>query len=139
MKSVQNWDEAKFLVKDGITDIKRDGKNTHGEAYEYKFDAGFLPANATKGIWEFFDKLKNGENPWKTNSQNTPIHVLGSFNLSIRVNANGTTATVCIYDAKTVKSFSDGNAGKNSNRSRKDYYILPLTTTYQRYLWNIKL
>ncbi len=46
-----------------------------------------------------------GENPWKNNSQNSPIHVLGSFSMSVRVNANGTTATVCVYDSRTFRSF----------------------------------
>lgn len=49
--------------------------------------------------------------------------MLGSFNLSLRVNANGTTATVCIYDSKTFKSFSDGNASENANKKRKEYYV----------------
>lgn len=80
-----------------------------------------------------------GENPWKNNSQNSPIHVLGSFSMSVRVNANGTTATVCVYDSKTFRSFSDGNAGAERNRTRSNALITPLTNTYQRYLWNIPL
>jgi len=56
----------------------------------------------------------------------------------MRVNANGTTATIAIYDTKIFKSFTDGNAGGETNRRRdEDKMINVLTTTYQRYIFNI--
>ena len=117
--------------------MKADGNFTPGEVALRVFSAGNLPTNIKKGLGEAWDKIKNGENPWKDNSQNSPIHVLGSFTMT--VNANGTTATVCIYDSKTFKSFSDGNASDKTNKSRSSSDNKILTNTYQRYLWNVNL
>ena len=62
-----------------------------------------------------------------------------STGLSLRVNADGKSVTACVYDSKTFKSFSDNTADGMSNRPRKGSNFTPLTNTYQRYLWNIKL
>lgn len=122
-----------------INEVKKDGKVNPGEAYVATFTAGTLAYNVGKGILEATEKIIEGKNPWKDNSQNSPIHVLGSFKISIRVNANGTTATICVYDSKIFNSFSDGKAGKDSDKKRKDYILPQLTNTYQRYLWNVNL
>jgi RHS repeat-associated protein len=139
LKSVQNWAEVKSLVSTLTNLVYEDGKAMPGEAYVLSFRAGTLTYNAYKGLSEAWDKFKKGEDPWKDNSQNSPIHVIGSFSISIRVNANGTTATISVYDSKTFKSFSDGKASEDSNRKRKDYFVPVLTNTYQRYIWNINL
>ena len=123
-----------FVMEDNADD-----KIKPGEAVSRSFSAGNLPTNIKKGLGEAWEKIKKFEDPWEDNSQNSPIHVLGSFNLSVRVNANGTTATVCIYDSKKFKSFSDGNASQDANRNRKDSNFKILTSTYQRYLWDIKI
>ncbi|OWP74016.1 RHS repeat domain-containing protein, partial [Flavobacterium oreochromis] len=139
LTSVKQWREVQKLLKSSIEELKADSKLTPGEVAYRSFRPGNLPENIKKGIKEAWDKIKNGENPWENNSQNSPIHVLGSFNMSVRVNANGTTATVCIYDSKTFKSLSDGNASEDNNKSRKDKKYKFLTNTYQRYLWNVNL
>jgi len=139
LESVKNWAEVKSLVSNLVNDVYGDGKAYPGEAYARTFSAGNLPYNIFKGFQEGMEKIQNGENPWKGNSQNSPIHIIGSFNISIRVNANGTSATISVYDSKTFKSASDGNAGSNSNRAKKDYFLPYLTNTYQRYVWNINL
>ena len=139
LESVKNWDVLKGLINSAVNEIKSDGKIKPGEAVSRSFSAGNLPTNIKKGLGEAWEKIKKFEDPWEDNSQNSPIHVLGSFNLSVRVNANGTTATVCIYDSKTFKSFSDGNASQDANRNRKDSNFKILTSTYQRYLWDIKI
>lgn len=139
LQSVQDWNVVKTLVQSGLEEISSDGKWVPGEVAYRQFRPGNLPTNIKKGLTEAWEKIKNGEDPWMDNSQNTPIHVLGSFNLSVRVNANGTTATVCIYDSKTFRSFSDGNASDKANRSRKDSEEKYLTNTYQRYLWNVNI
>jgi len=139
LTSVQNWKEVKDRIASSLVELKADGKLVPGEAVARTFSAGSLPSNIKKGIVEAWDKLWKGENPWKDNSQNSPIHVIGSFRMTVRVNANGTTATVAVYDSKTFKSFSDNNAGSGANKSRKDSESKALTTTYQRYIWNINL
>lgn len=139
LKSVQNWEVVKGLIKSSVDEIGKDGKFVPGEVAFRSFRAGSLPSNIKKGIVEYFKKLFQGEDGWENNSQNSPIHVLGSFNISVRVNANGTTATVCVYDSKTFKSFSDGNASSKSNTKRGEALNPALTNTYQRYLWNIEL
>jgi hypothetical protein len=139
LNSVKNWDVVKNLVNSSVTELKDDGKLIPGEVAYREFRPGNLPTNIKKGISEAWDKITNGENPWKNNSQNSPIHVIGSFNLTVRINANGTMATVCVYDSKTFKSFSDGNASTKTNRSRGKSKNKAFTNSYQRYLWNINL
>lgn len=139
LNSVQNWKEVQNLVSSSIAELKADGKFLPGEVAFRSFSAGILKTNIKKGMREAWDKIKEGENPWKDNSQNSPIHVIGSFNITVRVNANGTTATVAIYDTKTFKSLTDNKAGSDSNKERKDSKVKMLTNTYQRYIWNINL
>ncbi len=138
LKSVQNWKVVIDKQLELFKEIYSDGKYTPGEAAVKTFKAGNLPSNIKKSYYEFFERIVNGENP-SNNILNTPINVIGSFNISMRVNANGTTATVCIYDSKTFKSFSDGNASDKSNKKRPNAGYKFLTNTYQRYLWNIDL
>ena len=139
LTSVKQWREVQKLLRSSIEELKADSKLTPGEVSYREFRPGNLPNNIKKGVKEAWEKIKNGEDPWANNSQNSPIHVLGSFNMSVRVNANGTTATVCIYDSKTFKSFSDGNSNEKNNKERKNSKHKFLTNTFQRYLWNINL
>ncbi|MFY0254669.1 RHS repeat-associated core domain-containing protein [Chitinophaga sp. 30R24] len=137
LASVQNWAEVRSKLSYLVDLVMLDGKAVPGEAYVASFRPGSLLKNVKKGVGEAWGKIKQFEDPWRDNSQNSPIHVLGSFSISIRVNANGTTATICVYDSKTTSSFSDNKAGGNVNRGRQGSHFLPLTSTYQRYLWNI--
>lgn len=140
LKSVQEWKEVKKLAAEAVQEITADGKWSPGDFAIRSFNAGSLPSNIKKGLWEGLVSYLKGEDPWKNNSQNSPIHVIGSFALSVRVNANGTTATVCVYDRKSFKSLSDNRTDASSNRTRKEVMITPaMTNTYQRYLWNIDL
>jgi LysM repeat protein len=140
LKSVQQWKEVKKLAAEAVQEITADGKWSAGDVAIRSFKAGSLPSNIKNGLWEGLVAYVKGEDPWKDNSQNSPIHVIGSFTLSVRVNANGTTATVCVYDRKSLKSLSDNRADASSNRSRKQVMIIPsMTNTYQRYLWNMDL
>lgn len=127
------------LVESSLNELLVDGKWAPGDVAYRQFRPGNLPSNIKKGIKEAWDSWRKGEDPWENNSQNSPIHVLGSFNLSVRINADGTTATVCIYDSKTFKSFSDGNLDEEKNRKRNKEKYKYLTNTYQRYIWNVKL
>ncbi|CAF3415858.1 unnamed protein product [Rotaria socialis] len=138
LKSVQNWKEVKKKVNELINMASDDGRLIPGEAYSLPFSPGDLPSNIKKGFKEAWEKVKNGENPWKDNSQNSPIHIIGSFSISLRVNSDGQTATVCVYDSKTFNSFTD-NKTNGGNRGRNSSTLPMLTSTYQRYLWNINL
>lgn len=137
LKSVQNWDEVKTRVRLGIDVIKSDGAINPGETYYSECRPGDLPSNIQKGLKEGWEKLKKLENPLRGNSQNSPIHVLGSFNFSLRVNADGKTVTACVYDSKTFGSFTDNKGG--SNKPRNKGQGTPFGNTYQRYIWTIKL
>ena len=140
LKSVQGWSEVKTRVDEALGEIMKDGRGTPGEHVVIPFSAESLPTNIKKSIWEAFVSKLKGEDPWENNRMNSPINVLGSFTLSVRVNANGTTATVCVYDSKTATSGSDNRIDNKWNRSRKNVMITPaLTTTYQRYLWNVNI
>jgi len=139
LESVKNWAEVSTRVDELVKRVFADGKAHPGEAYSNVFEAGSLSMNVVKGILEAMDDYNQGKDIWKNNSQNSPIHVIGSFGISIRVNANGTTATIAVYDRKSIGSFSDNKLDENSNRKRKDYPMPYLTNTYQRYLWNISL
>jgi len=137
LRSVQNWNVVQSMVQSGVGRLKYNGKP--GDFTVMNYRPGNLPTNIKKGLSEAIESIAKGEDPWKNNSQNSPIHVLGSFNMTIRINANGTTATVCIYDSKTFSSFSDNNAGSESNKARGKSDNKYLTNTYQRYLWNVNL
>lgn len=139
LTSVQNWPEVKNRITELTEKVMANGIVTPGEAYAVPFSAGSLWFNVKKGLKEAFIDALHGRDPWENNSQNTPIHVLGSFTISLRVNADGTSATVCVYDSKTFSSLSDNLFGKEINRTRSDSWLPPLTNTYQRYLWNIPL
>jgi hypothetical protein len=69
----------------------------------------------------------------------SPQHVIGSFNLSMRVTNKG-TVRICIYDSKTISSMSDAIFGKRANiknKSKQGRTIL--STQYQRFIWDVFL
>ena len=139
LKSIQKWKEVQKLVDRLMSRIDKDGIATPGEMYSDIFKAGSLWKNVKQGGQEAIEAISKIESPWQNNSQNSPIHVIGSFTLSLRVNSDGKTVTACVYDSKTFKSLSDNKADGTSNRPRKGSNFTPLTNTYQRYIWNIKL
>ncbi|WP_452223472.1 RHS repeat-associated core domain-containing protein [Lacinutrix chionoecetis] len=140
LESVKNWKEVDDRVTSGILELKS-GEMFPGKSVTRSFQAGSLASNMKKGLNEAWEKIKKWENPLEDNSQNSPIHILGSFNMSIRINANGTSATVTVYDSKTLKSGLDNQSEKAKNRPRgvNDDLGDILTNTYQRYIWNIDL
>ena len=139
LRTVQKWRVVQGLVEHGIRMIKGNGNWKPGDFVYTEFRPGDLPSNILKGVGEAWDDIKNGRDPWASNSLNSPIHVIGSFNMTIRVNANGTTATVCIYDSKTLKSATDNNASDDVNKNRQKSGDNYFTNTYQRYIWNVTL
>ena len=56
----------------------------------------------------------------------------------MRVNADGRSATVAVYDSKTNSSFSDHKLGVSSDRARDPSKSGNqfLTTQYFRFIWN---
>lgn len=65
----------------------------------------------------------------------SPVHYIGSFRFSMRMNADGRTATATVYDYKSAKSMFDNKFGDWVNKEDGG----ALTTTYQRYIWTVTI
>jgi hypothetical protein len=93
-----------------------------GEAYS----ASYSPGN----IRTFLGRVLKGQEKLVS-----PVHIIGSFSFSARVNAHGQTMTLALYDSKTISSLSDNKLGKNANRARDNSNPKPFTTQYFRFIW----
>ena len=128
MDALRSWDKVENLTNQGAMELWKDGKLTPGETFTGTYRSPNIPTwlhNQTND--KFADKKFF-----------TPQHVIGSFNLTMRVNADGYTTTICIYDAKTISSMSDGIFGKSSNSSNSSKNgRTPLSTQYQRFIWDV--
>lgn len=125
MNSVQNWKPIKDKVTQGLLNNISDGKASSGETFVSSYSSG----NIKKWVKDNWNKPGN----WIL-----PVHVLGSIAITVRVNGDGESFTVSVYDSKTMSSFSDNNLGSDSNKERGDGNKA-MTTTYQRYIWTEKL
>ncbi|WP_408042687.1 hypothetical protein [Tenacibaculum litopenaei] len=125
LNSVQNWKPIKDKVTQGLLNNISDGKASSGET----FVSSYSPGNIKKWAKDNWNKPGN----WIL-----PVHVLGSIAITVRVNGDGESFTVSVYDSKTMSSFSDNNLGSDSNKERGDGNKA-MTTTYQRYIWTEKL
>ena len=76
-------------------------------------------------------------NPYK-NAFFSAENVLGSFGFSMRVNPGGKSFTVTVYDSKTIESITD-HLMFNMNVKRTPESSSILSTTYQRYIWNVNV
>lgn len=133
-EQVQNWDEVQLLVSDAKSELIKRGCNP-GDVAETgrgkKIDA--LPIYVAKSALQNAKGLVGFHND--ANTFWSPVHVLGSFALSMRVNADGQTATVAVYDSKTISSLSDNILGSDANNTNGR----ALESTYHRYVWTIRL
>ncbi|WP_428661354.1 DUF6443 domain-containing protein [Runella sp.] len=125
LESVRNWDKVKDLVSAGTTALTADGKLSKGETFSGSYSPGSLMS--------YLGRVLIGEEKLVS-----PVHVVGSFGFSMRVNADGNTATIAVYDSKTNSSFSDHKLGTSSDRARDPSKSgnQPLTTQYFRFIWN---
>jgi RHS repeat-associated protein len=124
LESVQKWDKVKYLVSEGTTALTADGKLSKGETFTGSYSPGSLMS--------YLGRALKGEEKLVS-----PVHIVGSFGFSMRVNADGNTATIAVYDSKTNSSFSDHKLGTSSDRTRDPSKSgnQPLTTQYFRFIW----
>lgn len=122
---MKSWKPVSDRVSQGIAQVISDGKATPGET----FSTSYSPGNLKNWLGNNWSKPKN----WFS-----PVHVLGSISITVRVNADGKSITVSVYDSKTLRSLSDNNLSKSSNQNRGGKNKA-LGNTYQRYIWNESL
>ena len=124
LESVKNMESVKDLTYIAYKTLAREDRLKPGETFVGSYSPGSLSSwtkRAVKGEEDIF----------------SPIHILGSFNFTARVNADGKSFTFAIYDSKTLKSAVDNKMGSTLNRPRLKYdpYINMGANTYQRYIW----
>ena len=138
LEQLRNWDEVQILVKQAKDSLNKIGaipgdaivipkqmtplfglnpfKTYTAESFWNKTKAAFGYPNEARDFW-------------------SPVHIIGSFSLSMRVNASGQTATVAVYDSKSVSSLSDNKLSPSLSTKIGE----TIETTYQRYVWTIRL
>ena len=125
MDALRSWDKVSELTAKGSMELWKDGKLTPGETFVGSYQSPNIKKWAKKW-WDGEEKF------W------TPQHVIGSFNLTMRVNADGYTTTICIYDSKTISSLSDNyfkQGANNNNSSQKGR--TSFSTQYIRFIWDV--
>lgn len=125
LESIQGWDKVTDLISRGIEALNADGKLTPGETFKDSYSPGTLASYMKRALKGEEDLI-------------SPVHIIGSFNLTMRVNADKKSVTIAVYDSKTISSFSDNKLDKSSNRSwdNSKKNNQPLTTQYFRFIWN---
>lgn len=124
LKSVRLWSKVANLFSQGMDKIGEDNKFTPGETFSGNYSVGGLIPYMIKAA-----KMKE--------EAGGPVNPIGSFGFSMRVNADGKSITVAVYDSKTLSSFSDHILGdsKNVNRDKSKPGNQPFTTQYFRFIW----
>ena len=123
LKSVQNWTPVKTGVNQGFQSIKEDGRISPGEVYSYSYSPGNI-LDWAKRAWQGKEDVVS------------PVHVIGSFNMTVRVNADGNSVTITVYDSKTLESGLDNRLEDIGRpRTEDDRYRNLGTNTFQRYIW----
>jgi LysM repeat protein len=137
LNMVQTSPVVRNLVGLGIQDLLADGKLVPRKVVIRTYAIGKIYQNNGRRI--FMESIKRGlglddnENRGFYGAEN----ILGSFDISMRVKADGYSIAICVYDSKTIRSFSDGNTPTTLRK-------LPMTkmrmsSTYQRYIWDMVL
>jgi len=129
LESIQGWDKVTELISRGTEALSADGKLQPGETFIGSYSPGSLASYMKRALQGEEDLV-------------SPVHIIGSFNLTMRVNADKISATIAVYDSKTISSMSDNKLDRSSNRTwdatKKDSNQ-PLTTQYFRFIWNQQL
>ncbi|OWP82669.1 hypothetical protein BWK59_14625 [Flavobacterium davisii] len=133
IKSLASWSEVKLRIDIGKKHLAN-GNKLYTSSYSAPTLLNYTAGKVVEKISNEFFNLAYGTDI-KTEKYFTPIHVLGSFSFSMRLNGDGKTATVAIFDSKTISSFSDNKLDKSNNKSDDG----ALSSTYQRYIWTINL
>lgn len=137
MSMVMTSNPVRKLVEEGTSALLKDGKLTPGEVFTKSYSIGKLYGkNGLRILYEQYQQKM-----FKEQSDNKGLYgaegILGSFDLSMRVKADGYTIVICVYDSKTIRSATDGIFGLSNRRFVGN--SLPLQTIYERYMWNFIL
>jgi len=133
---IADWDVVQDLVEEGRKVLIKNNCKP-GTVYENGYRP--LPILALKNGYiqeNLTNKIKRellNDTSVKNRDFFSPVHYIGSFGFSMRMNADGVTATVAVYDTNSIASLTDNKLGKNSNNNGSNTRILE--TTYQRYIW----
>jgi len=133
---IANWDVVQDLIEEGKNTLRR---NNYKPGTVYKQLSKATPILSLKNGYiqeNLRDKFKReilNDKTAKNRDFFSPIHYIGSFGFSMRMNADGITATVAVYDSKTIGSLTDNKLESNSNNENSNTRILQ--STYQRYIW----
>jgi RHS repeat-associated protein len=129
IESLKKWDVIKLFTSQAMSKFNEDGIIQGGESFSSNYSPGAL----------FFTYLKRMFK--REVCVVCPVHAIGSFGFSARVNADEESITYCIYDWKTVSSLTDGILGNrfNPRRNNNKNGIQPFTTQYIRFIWTSKL
>ena len=133
LEKIKNWDAVKTFAWDAEKQIFKNSKNgklTIGETYENTYH----PPGG--GIVGYMKKALFGDQ-----KINSPVHVIGSFNFSARVNADGKSMTISVYDSKTISSGTDNQFKgiHNKQRDRSNPDSQPIVNQYIRFIWTQEL
>ncbi len=142
MDNLRAWEQVSKLTGEGTRELWKDGKLTPGETFLRSYGSPNIPRWTYNQFSQYLPSwLLNS--PQENHSDEkffSPQHVIGSFNLSMRVNADGYTVTICVYDAKTISSMSDGILGKSANsKNTNKKGRTPFSTQYQRFIWDVSI
>jgi len=127
VREVAEWDVVKRLVEDLVNDLENQspGASTSRMYQPYplissNIDKTYPLENLRKKINSLFGDSTPTEDFF------SPVHYIGSFGISGRLDAGGNTATICLYDYKSFSSLTD-------NKLKSDI----IRSTYQRYIWTV--
>jgi len=136
LNMVQTAPPVQNLMDEGMSALLADGKLTPGEVFKKSYQIKKIyQENGRRLLWEQTKKIFGGDND---NSGFTGAEgILGSFDFSMRVKADGYTIAIAVYDNKTVRSLSDGNS--STSLRKLPMTKVHLSTTYQRYIWDMVL
>lgn len=131
-EQIKNWDVVVDLVDDGIRQLRK-LNCVPGTVIERPTKIPSILSYTWNSMVEHTKRDLGMSN--KAKDFFSPVHYIGSFNLTMRVNADGKTATVALYDTKSVSSLLDNQFGNSVNITKGRV----LETTYQRYIWTVTL
>jgi LysM repeat protein len=140
LKEVQSLPTIQSLINQGISALGKDGKFTPGEVFRSSYNIGNLKGENAKRIMQ--ESILNFFNPFTFNPYNNAFYsaenVLGSYGFSMRVNADGKTITITVYDSKSIESITDRQTNA-TNQQRTAESSAMFSTTYQRYIWSTQI
>lgn len=134
LRQVQQLKSVQALILQGFNAILADKIKSPGEEYNGGYRIGKIYGPEGQRIIK--QSLKDlFKKSLKNNEFFSAENVLGSYSFTMRVNADRTTATICVYDAKTIESLTD-HLRKGGDLKRTPNSSPAMSNTYQRYIWS---